>query len=73
MSTHKRPRASSSSARTQFDSTKFMSEAAETRFKTIIDKKTLVLERGLKPDANLDGDMALMIVERNWFQLVEQP
>lgn len=50
-----------------------MSKAAETRFKTIIDKKTLVLERGLKPDANLDGDMALMIVERNWFQLVEQP
>lgn len=45
----------------------------ETRFKTVLDKKTLVLERGLKPNANLDGDMALMIVERNYFQLVEQP
>jgi len=32
-----------------------------------------VQERGLTPDANLDGDMALQIVERQWFQLVKQP
>lgn len=59
--------------RQQFKILKFVSEEAETRFKTILEKKTLVLEWGLRPNANLDEDIALMIVERNWFQLVEQP
>lgn len=50
-----------------------MSEEAKKRFNKVLARKTLVLERGLKLDANLDEDMVEMIAERNWFKLVEQP
>ena len=36
-------------------------------------KKTFVLERGLRPAPQRDGDMAVMIAERNWFHLIQKP
>lgn len=50
-----------------------LSAEAEERFNTVLARKTLVLERGLRLNANLDGAMAEMIAERNWFKFVEQP
>lgn len=69
----KRQRGATSCSRQTVDRSKFISSNAAERFNKVLDKKTLVLERGLRLDANLDGDMAVMIAERNWFKLVEQP
>lgn len=40
-----------------------MSTEAQERFNMVLARKTLVLEHGLRPDANLDGAMAEMIAE----------
>lgn len=56
----------------RFDSRRFVSHAAQERYNRMA-TRSLVPERGLRPDQSKDGDMAVMIAERNWFTLTEQP
>lgn len=35
-------------------------------------KRSLILERGLRPDQTKDGEIAVMIAERNWFNFTDQ-
>lgn len=42
-------------------------------FHNILTGKTFVLEQGLRPDETRDGEMSVMIMERNWYDFTEQP
>lgn len=69
----KRQRGDSSRSFQVYDRTKFVSAEVSEYFHNVLTGKSFVLERGLRPDENLDGEMGIMIMERNWFDLTEQP
>lgn len=50
----------------EFDNTLFVSADAEKYFHNMLHGKTFVVERGLRLDARLDGDMMAMIRQRGW-------
>jgi len=47
----------SSSSLPHWDHTRFISREASEKYYTIIASESLVPERGLRPDARLDGEM----------------
>lgn len=54
-----------------FDRTKFVSAEVQDYFRNVLTGKSFVLEMGLRPDKNEDGEMSVMIIKRNWFDLTE--
>lgn len=50
-----------------------MSGEVSEYFHNVLTGKSFVLERGLRPDENRDGEISVMIIERNWFDFTEQP
>lgn len=67
----KRQRSEGSRPSQAFDRTKFVSAEVQDYFHNVLTGKSFVLERGLRPDENEDGEMRVMIMERNWFDMTE--
>lgn len=48
-----------------YDHNRFTSVEASKHFYNVLAGKSFVLERGLRPDETQDGDIGMMVVERN--------
>lgn len=71
-SKRRRGEGSSSSPSKPFDKKKIVSAEAQERYNRM-SQNTLIPERGLRPDQIIDGEVAVMIVERDWFDFTSHP
>lgn len=72
-SKHQRTSISSSPAALTWDRAKFISEEAWKKYNYTIANKSLVPERGFRPDQRQDGELMAMIIERKWVHFTKPP
>lgn len=63
---------SSSKPSKQYDKKKFINAEAFDRYTTLANK-TIIPQRGLRPDETRDNEIVVMIIKRDQFTLTEQP